>query len=59
MYSLIPMFSPFRKNISSSRQTQITSHIYRRLVPHEGWLAIVTDAGRDAVDAGVADNERR
>jgi hypothetical protein len=24
--------------------------IHRRLVPHEGRLAIVTDAGRDAVD---------
>jgi hypothetical protein len=27
-------------------------HIHCRLVPHEGRLAIVTDAGRDAVDAG-------
>jgi len=27
--------------------------IHRRLVPHEGRLAIVTDAGRDAVDAEV------
>jgi hypothetical protein len=33
--------------------------IPRRLVPPEGRLAIVTDAGRDAVDAGGADNERR
>jgi len=26
-------------------------HIPSRLVPHEGRIAIVTDAGRDAVDA--------
>jgi hypothetical protein len=26
-------------------------HIFRRLVPHKGRIAIVTDAGRDAVDA--------
>ena len=26
-------------------------------VPHEGRLAIVTDAGRDAVDAGSAEDE--
>jgi hypothetical protein len=31
----------------------------RRPVPPEGRLAIVTDAGRDAVDAHSADNERR
>jgi hypothetical protein len=30
-----------------------------RPVSPEGRLAIVTDAGRDAVDAGGADNERR
>jgi hypothetical protein len=32
------------------------NHFYkpRRLVPHEGRIAIVTDAGRDAVDAGGA-----
>jgi hypothetical protein len=34
-------------------------HISRRLVPSEGRLAIVTNAGRDAVDADGADNERR
>jgi hypothetical protein len=34
-------------------------HILRRLVPHEGRLAIVTDAGRDAVDAGCAFDEMR
>jgi hypothetical protein len=33
-------------------------HIPRRLVPSEGRLAIVTDAGRDVVDADGADNER-
>jgi hypothetical protein len=30
----------------------------RRLVPHEGRIAIVTDAGRDAVDAVGAFDER-
>ena len=33
-------------------------HIFRRLVPHKGRIAIVTDAGRDAVDAGSATDER-
>jgi hypothetical protein len=32
--------------------------MFGRLVPLEGRLAIVTDAGRDAVDADGADNER-
>jgi hypothetical protein len=32
-------------------------HISHRPVPHEGRLAIVTDAGRDAVDAGSASDE--
>ena len=32
-------------------------HISRRLVPLRGRLAIVTDAGRDAVDAGGAKDE--
>jgi hypothetical protein len=33
-------------------------HILSRLVPLEGRIAIVTDAGRDAVDAGGACDER-
>ena len=35
------------------------NHFYipRRLTPHEGRIAIVTDAGRDAVDAGGAADE--
>jgi hypothetical protein len=34
--------------------TPYPNHLYvrRRLVPLEGRIAIVTDAGRDAVDAG-------
>jgi hypothetical protein len=32
-------------------------HIRPRLVPQEGRIAIVTDAGRDAVDAGSASDE--
>ncbi len=42
--------SPLVKNILISRICK--SLLYsRRLVPHEGRLAIVTDAGRDAMDA--------
>jgi hypothetical protein len=39
--------------------TRRANQIYnsRRLVPLEGRLAIVTDAGRDAVDAGGAKDE--
>jgi len=40
---------PPSQKYSCSRPTQITSHIAP--VPLEGRLAIVTDAGRDAVDA--------
>jgi hypothetical protein len=32
-------------------------YIHRRLVPHEGRIAIVTDAERDAVDADGAKDE--
>jgi hypothetical protein len=32
-------------------------HIFRRLVPHKGRIAIVTDAGRDAVDVSGATDE--
>ena len=34
-------------------------HIHRRPAPHEGRLAVVTDAGRDAMDAKVLQDERR
>ena len=45
------------KKYSCSLQTQITC-LSRASRPTEGRLAIVTDAGRDAVDADGADNER-
>ena len=38
--------------------TQITSH-HRHPVPRRGALAIVTNVGQGAVDAGSADDERR
>jgi hypothetical protein len=40
----------FRKNILIFRNRK-SVYIYRHPVPQEGRLAIVTDAGRDAVDA--------
>ena len=42
--------SPLCKNISPLRPTQITSLIAAVPSHFEGRLAIVTDAGRDAVD---------
>jgi hypothetical protein len=51
--------SPLRKNISAFLPTQITSLIPAVPSHPKGRLAIVTDAGRDAVDARGADNERR
>jgi len=45
-----PLSSPFCKNILIFR-TPNQFYIPRRLVPSEGRFAIVTDAGRDAVDA--------
>jgi hypothetical protein len=49
--------SPFGKNILIFRnQNQL--YISCRLVPTTGALAIVTNAGRDAVDAGGATDER-
>ena len=44
---------PAREKISASRLTQITS-LFRPSRPTEGRLAIVTDAGRDAVDAAAS-----
>jgi hypothetical protein len=44
--------SPLCKNIPIPTRPKSLTYP-RRLVPHEGRLAIVTDAGRDAVDAKV------
>jgi hypothetical protein len=44
------MSSPICKNISSFFSTQITG-VFSLSRPPEGRLAIVTNAGRDAVDA--------
>jgi hypothetical protein len=48
--------SPDAKNI---RFSEYPNHFYNShcLVPHEGRLAIVTDAGRDAMDAEGASDE--
>ncbi|MDR3484907.1 MAG: hypothetical protein P4M05_08340 [Bradyrhizobium sp.] len=52
----LPRPVPFAKIFSfPSDPNQL--HVSRRLVPMEGRLAIVTDAGRDAVDAGGASDE--
>jgi hypothetical protein len=45
--------SPFCKNILLFRKRK-SVYIQPRLVPQEGRLAIVTDAGRDAVDVDVS-----
>ena len=51
--------SPFRKNISAFLPTQITC-LFLAIPSHtEGRFAIVTDVGRDAVDADGAFDERR
>ena len=50
------MSSPAPKNIPLFRQLKSNLKL-PRLVPPEGRLAIVTDAGRDAVDAGGASDE--
>jgi hypothetical protein len=47
-----PLSSPFRKNILIFRRRK-SVYIRFRPVPLEGRLAIVTDAGRDAVDAAA------
>ena len=49
---------PLREKYSDFPKTQITSIIHASR-PTEGRLAIVTDAGRDAVDADGAIDERR
>jgi hypothetical protein len=54
--SLNFLSSPLRKNISILVLPK--SLLYpRRLVPLQGRIAIVTDAGRDAVDASGASDE--
>jgi hypothetical protein len=50
--------APFAKIFLFFR-TPNQKYMIRRLVPLEGRIAIVTDAGRDAVDAGSAFDERR
>jgi hypothetical protein len=56
-FSDFPVQPPLQKYfLFSSDPNHIL--IRRRPVPHEGRLAIVTDAGRDAVDAGGADDEQ-
>jgi hypothetical protein len=45
------MSTPLRKNIPLLFSPKSPAYPFR-LVPPEGRLAIVTDAGRDAVDAG-------
>ena len=49
--------SPILKKISDFQNRQISCYIRCRLVPLEGRFAIVTDAGRDAVDADGAPDE--
>jgi hypothetical protein len=51
--SPVGLSSPVCKNISSSQPTQITGLSHAVPSHLEGRLAIVTDAGRDAVDADV------
>ena len=48
--------SPSVKNILIFRNCK-SVYIHGHPVPHEGRLAIVTDAGRDAVDANSASDE--
>jgi hypothetical protein len=50
--------SPFRKNILIFRNRK-SAYNRRRPTPLEGRIAIVTDAGLDAMDAGSALDERR
>jgi hypothetical protein len=50
--------SPISKNISLRGSVETALSI-RHPVPHEGRFAVVTDAGRDAVDADRAVDEQR
>jgi hypothetical protein len=49
---------PFSQKYSASRFAQITSKTPAIPSHSEGRFAIVTDVGRDAVDAGCATDER-
>src|SRR6266436_4400815 len=49
---------PLRAKIFRFAFAPNQTYSFRRLVPHEGRLAIVTDAGRDAVDAAASGVER-
>jgi hypothetical protein len=51
-----PVQSPPRKNIPFSFRPKSLQNS-RRPAPREGRIAIVTDAGRDVVDAGGAKDE--
>ena len=53
---LIPPSSPRRKNISFRRSVE-TALLIRHPASQEGRIAIVTDAGRDAVDVDGASDE--
>ncbi len=55
--SLKCLSSPIRKNIPPFHRTQITG-LFPPSHPSEGRIAIVTDAGWDAVDADGAVDER-
>jgi hypothetical protein len=56
--NLIPPVQSLSKKYFCFLPSQITG-LFPAVPSHfEGRLAIVTDAGRDAVDAGGADNER-
>jgi hypothetical protein len=49
----LPVQPPFQKYFRF-RRTQINSRSLAVSIPHEGRIAIVTDAGWDAVDAAAS-----
>jgi hypothetical protein len=53
---MLPVQSPLAK-IFRFHSDPNHLHVSHRLVPMEGRFAIVTDAGRDAMDAGGASDE--
>jgi hypothetical protein len=53
---IAPRVQPLLKKYSDFPKPQISPYM-RRPVPSEGRFAIVMDAGRDAVDAGSAEDE--
>jgi hypothetical protein len=50
--------SPLSKNISVFPKSK-SGYMISHPVPHEGRIAVVTDAGWDAVDAGCIEREKR